>query len=131
MTVNHRGAARLRSGHPWVYRSDLAGTPEAPAGSLVHVRDERGRKLGSALYSSASQIAIRLLTSGELDQPHWLILLLDRIGKAIRFRQAVPGKQVSLGLKPARNDNHECRHDAVDAALHTVDTTDSYRVVFS
>jgi len=131
MTVNHRGAARLRSGHPWVYRSDLAGTPEAPAGSLVHVRDERGRKLGSALYSSASQIAIRLLTSGELDEPHWLILLLDRIGKAIRFRQAVPGKQVSLGLKPARDDNHECRHDAVDAALHTVDTTDSYRVVFS
>ena len=97
----------------------------------MHVRDERGRKLGSALYSSASQIAIRLLTSGELDEPHWLILLLDRIGKAIRFRQAVPGKQVSLGLKPARDDNHECRHDAVDAALHTVDTTDSYRVVFS
>ncbi len=63
ITVNHRGVARLRGGHLWVYRSDLVPPTEAPPGALVQVRDERGRRLGSALYSSASQIAIRLLST--------------------------------------------------------------------
>ena len=58
-----RGAPRLKSGHLWVYRSDLAKAGDVAPGALVHVQDERGRKLGSALYSSSSQIAIRLLTA--------------------------------------------------------------------
>jgi len=87
--VNHRGAARLRGGHLWVYRSDLVPPAEAPAGSLVHVRDERGRRLGSALYSSASQIAIRLLTGDEIAAAQLPSLLLERIAAAVRFRQQV------------------------------------------
>jgi 23S rRNA (cytosine1962-C5)-methyltransferase len=70
ITVTYRGAARLRGGHLWVYRSDLVPPADAPAGSLVHVRDERGRRLGSALYSSASQIAVRLLSSDEISEAH-------------------------------------------------------------
>jgi 23S rRNA (cytosine1962-C5)-methyltransferase len=57
ITINPRGAVRLRGGHPWVYRSDLVGETDAAPGALVSVRDERGRRLGSALYSSASRIA--------------------------------------------------------------------------
>jgi len=87
--VNHRGAARLRGGHLWVYRSDLVPPAEAPAGSQVHVRDERGRRLGSALYSSASQIAIRLLTGDEIAAAQLPSLLLERIAAAVRFRQQV------------------------------------------
>jgi 23S rRNA (cytosine1962-C5)-methyltransferase len=87
--VNHRGAARLRGGHLWVYRSDLVPPAEAPAGSLVHVRDERGRRLGSALYSSASQIAIRLLTGDEIAAAQLPSLLLERIAAAVRFREQV------------------------------------------
>ncbi len=88
--MNHRGAARLRSGHLWVYRSDLVPPTEAPLGALVQVRDERGRRLGSALYSSASQIAVRLLTSDEISEAQLPALLRERIAAAVRFRQQVP-----------------------------------------
>jgi 23S rRNA (cytosine1962-C5)-methyltransferase len=87
--VNHRGAARLRAGHLWVYRSDLVPPAEVSAGALVHVRDQRGRKLGSALYSSASQIAIRLLTGDEISEAQLPALLRDRIAAAVGFRQQV------------------------------------------
>ena len=46
ITVSHRGAARLRGGHLWVYRSDLVLPVEAPGGALVQVCDDRGRRLG-------------------------------------------------------------------------------------
>ena len=88
ITVNHRGAARLRGGHLWVYRSDLVPPADAPAGTLVQVRDERGRRLGSALYSSASQIAIRLLSSEEeISGDDLLSLVRQRIDGAVQFRE--------------------------------------------
>ena len=86
-SVSARGAQRLKSGHLWVYRSDVEGTDGIPAGALVHVRDQRGRMLGSALYSSASQIAIRLLTSKAIGPDELIPLLHRRIDEAIRFRQ--------------------------------------------
>lgn len=89
ITVNQRGAARLRGGHLWVYRSDLVMPAEAPAGALVHVRDERRRRLGSALYSSASQIAIRLLTPEEITAERLLSVLRERIAAAVEFRREV------------------------------------------
>lgn len=87
ITVSARGAARLRAGHLWVYRSDLAKAAEAPAGSLVHIHDERGRKLGSALYSSSSQIAIRLLSAEDVNDSHLPKVIADRISAAVRFRE--------------------------------------------
>ena len=87
--VTRRGADRLRSGHPWVYRSDLAPAAEAPPGALVQVRDERGRRLGSALYSSASQIAIRLLSFDEITEATLPDLLRARITNAVKFRRQV------------------------------------------
>ncbi len=86
VVVNQRGAARLKSGHLWVYRSDITKA-EAPPASLVEVRDERGRRLGSALYSSASQIAVRLLTSDAVSEEALPELVRDRIAKAIEFRR--------------------------------------------
>ena len=61
--VTRRTADRLRAGHLWVYRSDieqLDGEPEA--GALVTVVDSRRLPLGSALYSSASEIALRVVS---------------------------------------------------------------------
>jgi 23S rRNA (cytosine1962-C5)-methyltransferase len=87
--VNHRGAARLRAGHPWVYRSDLVPPAEAADGSLVQVRDERGRRLGSALYSSASQIAIRLLSTDEISDNALPVLVRERINQAVQVRQCL------------------------------------------
>ena len=87
VTVSNRGALRLKGGHLWVYRSDISNPDGVPPGSLVHVRDERARLLGSALYSSSSQIAIRLLTSKVIGEAELLPLLRQRIDSAVAFRQ--------------------------------------------
>ena len=58
--VSARAAKRWEQGHPWIYRSDLEGRPDGPAG-IVEVGDRRGRRLGSALWSPASEISLRLL----------------------------------------------------------------------
>lgn len=89
ITVSQRGAARLKSGHLWVYRSNVISPAGAPRGALVHVHDQRGRRLGSALYSSASQIAIRLLTSEQITGDQLPSLLRERIAAAVGFRRQV------------------------------------------
>ena len=89
VTVSARGATRLKGGHLWVYRSDLAKAGDVAPGALVHVQDERGRRLGSALYSSSSQIAIRLLTSKSIGASELLPLLRQRIDRAVHFRKQV------------------------------------------
>jgi 23S rRNA (cytosine1962-C5)-methyltransferase len=57
--VSARGAARWTRGHPWIFRSDVLDQP-ADAG-VVTVTDQRGKRLGQALYSPASEIRLRLL----------------------------------------------------------------------
>lgn len=90
MTLRPRGVSRLRAGHPWVYRSDLAASGGAAPGALVRVADSRGKFLGSALYSSSSEIAIRLLTSRELrGQEDLLALLRQRLQAALDYRRRV------------------------------------------
>lgn len=85
--ISARGVARLRAGHVWVYRSDLVSADGIAPGSLVQVVDERGRAQGSALYSSASQIAIRMLAPGPVeDLP---ALIRERLLAAIRYRNQV------------------------------------------
>src|ERR1039458_5182265 len=81
VTVSPRGASRLKHGHVWVYRSDIVSAEGVPPGSLVAVTDHRGQPLGSALYSSSSQIAIRLISHEAVaDFP---ALLRQRIAEAI------------------------------------------------
>jgi 23S rRNA (cytosine1962-C5)-methyltransferase len=59
--VNRRAAQRVASGHPWVYSSDITERGSAQPGEAVLVLDPQGRTLGTAHYSSTSQIALRLL----------------------------------------------------------------------
>ncbi|MGP0019682.1 MAG: class I SAM-dependent rRNA methyltransferase [Candidatus Sulfotelmatobacter sp.] len=85
--VSPRGAARLKSGHVWVYRSDIVSAEGVLPGSLVRVSDHRGKILGSALYSSSSQIAIRMLSHDPVaDFP---ALLRQRIADAIAYRESL------------------------------------------
>ena len=86
VNVSRRGAERLKSGHVWVYRSDVSANGIAP-GALVNVADERGKKLGAALYSSSSQIAIRMLGSGPVGDLQELVR--ERIQAAISYREQV------------------------------------------
>lgn len=83
--IRNRGADRIRRGHLWVYRSDIADTKEARPGDIVSVRDERGTVLGKAFYSSKSQIALRLLSRGNV--PIDEAFLRNRFELADRLRQ--------------------------------------------
>ena len=73
VTITKRGVERARGGHLWIYRSDVRDAEGAEGGSVVRVRDERGRAVGQALYSSRSEIALRLLTARDeaVDREWW------------------------------------------------------------
>ncbi len=83
--VSPRGSSRLKDGHVWVYRSDIVSADGVPPGSLVTVADHRGQSLGTALYSSSSQIAVRLISRELVDD--FPALLRRRIADAIAYRE--------------------------------------------
>ena len=85
--VSPRGVSRLKSGHVWVYRSDIVADDSIPPGSCVRVADPRGKFLGTALYSSASQIAIRMISRDEVSELAGLIA--QRLREAITYREKV------------------------------------------
>ncbi len=85
--VSPRGTSRLKNGHLWVYRSDIVSATDVPPGSVVTVLDHRGKSLGSAFYSSTSQIAIRLISHEPVAEVS--ALLRQRIAEAIAYREAV------------------------------------------
>jgi 23S rRNA (cytosine1962-C5)-methyltransferase len=103
VTITQRGADRILGGHLWVYRSDVLGagsdrrgsggahtarTLAAPEpGAVVRIRDQRRRYLGQALYSSKSQLALRLLTRER--RPFDRVFLAERIAAAARYREVV------------------------------------------
>jgi len=85
--LSPRGVARLQGGHVWVYRSDVSAAKDLPAGALVGVTDGRGKFLGTALYSSSSQIAVRMISREPVaDLP---VLVAERIRAAIAYRKRV------------------------------------------
>ena len=85
-TVTARGEDRVRSGHPWIYRADVVDV-RASGGDRVSVRGPRGHLLGQALYSDRSQIALRMLTDGEMAADDALIR--SRLEAAIAYRRSL------------------------------------------
>src|SRR5919204_6185052 len=86
VVISARGEERLRSGHPWIYRADVADA-RAAGGDRVLVRGPRGRTLGQALFSDRSQIAIRMLAYG--DEVADDVLIHRRLEAAIAFRESL------------------------------------------
>jgi len=87
VAISSRGEARIRAGHPWVYRSDLVDV-DAHGGDMVVVRAPRGHAVGLAFYSSESQIAIRMVLRGD-NGTDGLAVVRARIAEAIRFRESL------------------------------------------
>lgn len=83
VSISPRGEARVRYGHPWIYRSDVASSDAAP-GDVVAVHGAKQRMLGHALFSDRSQIALRMLTRDDrpIDAAFWRA----RLEAAIAFR---------------------------------------------
>jgi len=82
--ISRRGADRLRLGHVWVYRSDLIQANDILPGALVTVQDHRNKVFGSALYSTASEIAIRMISSKPVEDLEHLVR--ERIRAAVAYR---------------------------------------------
>jgi 23S rRNA (cytosine1962-C5)-methyltransferase len=88
--VNERAAKRLRNGHVWVYASDVLNDAGAKPGALVHVIGPKDKILGSAIYSSSSQIKLRLLGREALRTEEELLQLVrQRLAEAISYRSKV------------------------------------------
>ena len=87
VVVAPRGAERLKAGHVWVYRSDMVSAKDVAPGAVVPVHDHRGKFLGTALYSSSSQIAVRMISHEPV--PDFPALLRERIREAVAYRERV------------------------------------------
>jgi 23S rRNA (cytosine1962-C5)-methyltransferase len=83
--VSARGAERWSRGHPWIFRSDVETSPDAPG--LVAVTDHRGKFLGQALCSPRSEIRLRLLEPTErvVDADWWR----ERLSAALARRSGI------------------------------------------
>ena len=87
ITLTPKGLGRFRTGHPWVYRTDLNAHDGLDAG-LVRLADERGRGLGTALYSPHSEIRARWLAPDgtTVDGGWWLAA----VRAALERRTGIP-----------------------------------------
>jgi 23S rRNA (cytosine1962-C5)-methyltransferase len=85
--VNRKAADRAASGHPWIFSSDVTDRGEAHAGDAVLVVGPNGALIGTAHYSSTSQITLRLLSTRA--EPIDRAFFKRRITQAIAHRERV------------------------------------------
>lgn len=85
--ISDRAVDRIRSGHGWIYRTDVLDAGTAEPGAVVRLNDRRKRFWGQALYSSQSQIALRLVTrdGSAFDRA----ALEKRIAAAAAYRETI------------------------------------------
>jgi 23S rRNA (cytosine1962-C5)-methyltransferase len=82
--ISQKGFRRVAGGHPWVFRSDIERRPARDAG-VVPVEDHRGKPIGWALWSPASEISLRMIERdphATIDSRWWY----TKIGTAISRR---------------------------------------------
>jgi len=87
VTISRRGADRIHSGHVWVYRSDVIAADGVSPGAVVQVQAQGGRHriLGTAFYSTASEIAVRMISRQQVSDMEALVR--ERIRQAIAYRE--------------------------------------------
>lgn len=87
VVVNERAAQRVRGGGPWVYAPDVTRGAEDASVDVVRVVDGQKRLLGTALYSAASPLPVRMIARNEvtLDTE----FLAGRIDQALARRRAL------------------------------------------
>jgi 23S rRNA (cytosine1962-C5)-methyltransferase len=102
VTITTRGIERITSGHLWIYRADVTDATGAESGAIVRLVDRKKHFWGQALYSSNSQIALRLLTREK--RPFDAAFLAERIHAAASFRREVAAGAQAYRLVAAEGD---------------------------
>jgi len=100
--VSRRGAERVAAGHLWIYASDVTDRGEAQPGDAAKILDWKGRALGTAHYSSTSQICLRFL-SGQVEAID-SEFFLRRLAAAREHRQRVVSGTEAYRLVHAEGD---------------------------
>jgi 23S rRNA (cytosine1962-C5)-methyltransferase len=107
VVIARRAADRLRAGYLWVYGSDVeALVPRTrnagvEGGALVTVMDARGIPLGTALYSDASQITLRMVSGRVgLTRAEYVGEVRGRVAAALALRAE---------LAPESSGDNACR----------------------
>jgi 23S rRNA (cytosine1962-C5)-methyltransferase len=100
--INRKGANRIASGHPWIFSSDVLDRGEAEDGEAVLVIDPKSATLGTAHYSSVSQITLRMLS----DRPETIdrAFFLWRIAQAEAYRKRVVTESEAYRLVHGEGD---------------------------
>jgi 23S rRNA (cytosine1962-C5)-methyltransferase len=100
--VSAKGAARARSGHLWIYRSDVTRKPQAESGSVVRVVDHRGRFVARAHYGKESEITLRIISKDdvEITRDFWLA----RLRAGARWRERVVSDTDAYRMVHAEGD---------------------------
>jgi 23S rRNA (cytosine1962-C5)-methyltransferase len=111
VSVSARGAARVRAGHPWVFRQDVARGPAKDARTggpaLVEVRDPRGKPLGVATWAAEAKLALRVLATGASAEalPHDLLAIVRaRLEAALARRRALALARDAVRVVHAESD---------------------------
>ena len=100
--MNRKAADRAHSGHPWIFASDVIDRGTAQPGDAVCVVDWKGRALGTAHYSSTSQISLRLFSKHV--EPMDANFLRKRIVAAEEHRKRVVEHSDAYRLVHAEGD---------------------------
>lgn len=79
--------SRVYSGHPWVFRSDIAEVKgECNPGDVVNVLSQKGAFLAKAVYNPKSQIALKILSrkNEKIDRE----FIFGRVKRAVDYRRS-------------------------------------------
>ena len=90
VTLNARGAERLRSGHPWVEPASIErddGEGSTASSDVARVVDGRGKLLGMALVCRGARVALRVYARDEVAFDE--ALLTTRIRAALGDRMSL------------------------------------------
>jgi 23S rRNA (cytosine1962-C5)-methyltransferase len=89
LVINKRAADRIRAGHLWVYRTDVVRETSSDDG-LVTLVDQRDAVLGTAIYSTTSQIAARVVSrEGGVSREAYVQGVRERVLAAVALRKSV------------------------------------------
>ncbi len=91
LTVTRKGQMFLEGGHVWAYAEEITSpTDDIPNGSLVDVVSDKGKYIGTGLFSKHSKIRVRLLSrnaNDRFDASFWH----RRVRYALDYRKTVYG----------------------------------------
>ncbi|HYE72707.1 MAG TPA: class I SAM-dependent rRNA methyltransferase [Blastocatellia bacterium] len=92
--ITPKGVERVRTGHLWIYRSDVVNVASQENGVIVKVLDKRGKFVAWAQYSAKSEITLRIISrtdyaESEVSPKFWREFWRERLLNAIQWRSKV------------------------------------------